>query len=456
MIDHLKNLFRRPKETPSHEMLSGLSAFINRSDGPTITKPELMSNPCDLQYPYEYGHIVGYQGVDAGAYAEYLTCSALEDHLQKKLETVKRLRAAFDEKRAHIVSLHENIGVCANEVGRLDEAKKAFEKRRSDLLKPIQQMINGAVADLNKNPQRASLLYFVVFFVPGVYFLLTEYHLSLEIVADALEFTGQAAQIFAIGICLLAVLLKPAYDRLVEEPYWTDQKKNIFQWVILATSGLTLATLYVLGLFRSEAYASNLQQEAIMMSDILNPGEKQALLVQAQDTLLNGWFVNTSFIMSGILFALAGAICFGISLRHLKDWYQFRFKPGLWRMSVKLREMLTNRTIKAMEEALTEKKSELAKLEANLKQQPSPETLDQGLVELNKERETLLETLKEAEAQKAVYHFKAGYGIGRQQAKKQEAKAALALTDAPWQLDRPAVALRKYIFDSKMGNTPQA
>ena len=60
----------------------------------------------------------------------------------------------------------------------------------------------------------------IIYLAAGITFIFGDLIISHEIVAYALNIRDNyEAWAFAIGLAMLSVLLKPAYDRLVEQPF---------------------------------------------------------------------------------------------------------------------------------------------------------------------------------------------------------------------------------------------
>lgn len=192
----------------------------------------------------------------------------------------------------------------------------------------------------------------ILYFVAGATFIAGDLIISHEIVAYALNIRNTfEAWAFAVGLASVSVLLKPAYERLIEQPYLNNYnektKKNYgyFQIILLVIS---ISTLTILGWFRYEAYKTDKLKESInreikslqlentpLVADagaVANPVITQKIeeKLKAYD-LLNQKLVDSpwallSFVLSGVLFALAGAICLGIAFPILhvywKRWLQ--------------------------------------------------------------------------------------------------------------------------------------
>src|SRR5207237_688586 len=106
-----------------------------------------------------------------------------------------------------------------------------------------------------------SVSHALIYLGAGAIFILGDVVMSQKIVADALSLTGtpflglvDESWVFALGLAMISIVLKPAYDRLVERHYWEGK-----EWKFVVTIGvlalLSIVTLWVLGAFRFEANA---------------------------------------------------------------------------------------------------------------------------------------------------------------------------------------------------------
>jgi hypothetical protein len=193
----------------------------------------------------------------------------------------------------------------------------------------------------------------IIYLAAGITFIFGDLIISHEIVAYALNIRNTfEAWAFAFGLAGVSILLKPAYERLIEQPYLTQvntsSKKahGYFQLVLVIIS---IGTLSILGWFRYEAYKTDKLKEAINReikslqleaTPLISGGqtvENPILTQKIEQKLreydaLNQQLVNSpwallSFVLSGVLFAIAGAICLGIAFPVLqvywKRWLQY-------------------------------------------------------------------------------------------------------------------------------------
>ncbi len=247
-----------------------------------------------------------------------------------KLEVFKQqqvLKSQFEEQSYLIAQMENTI-----------ESKK----------QKIDKILNEKKENSTFYPFLAGILYLAA----GITFILGDLIISHEIVAYALNIRNTyEAWAFACGLAGVSILLKPAYERLVEQPYLKEygpKTKKIYGYFQIALVVISIGTLSILGWFRYEAYKTDklkeginrqiksLQLESTPLVQTGQTFENPALTMKIEQKLkeydlLNQKLVNSpwallSFVLSGVLFAIAGAICLGISFPILhvywKRWFQ--------------------------------------------------------------------------------------------------------------------------------------
>ncbi|MBO0933169.1 hypothetical protein [Fibrella aquatilis] len=282
-----------------------------------------------------------------------------------------------------------------------------------------------------------SLLSGLFFFVAGLSFLLGDLVISHEIVAYALNIRDNLeAWAFAAGLAMVTVLLKPTYDRLIERPYQTDPVRYGGRYsrfkILLAV--FALITLMVLGWFRYEAYRTDqlkaainrsirqLQQNTLPTDDPAATVVDPAVLAKIEQQLAQSGELNValvgspwamlSFVLSGLLFALAGAVCLGIGLPVLAvfwtRWLQIDRRRGVLRR----RERALLRVLTPLEEAHNERNTHHQALTEQLGQLPNLTELRQHRQELVLFIETLGNELRLAITDRRIAQYTDGYAKG--------------------------------------------
>ena len=384
---------------------------------------------------FHHGYTSGVEGVNRETYEGYLSSQINTDWLTERIqekrtelstiehqlsESTEANRTAFADLQTHTLQVER----LTKQLGQLESNRQQIESDRAGL----RERRTKAAPDY-------SLLAGLLFLVAGISFLAGDLIISHEIVAYALNIRNtNEAWAFAVGLAMVSILLKPAYDRLIEQPYQENpvqygRRYGRFKMALAIFSVLTLA---VLGWFRYEAYRTDQLKAAInksvrqlqlntdptagtsdLSASTLNKIEKQ--LSESSElnlALVNSPWALLSFVLSGILFALAGAVCLGIALPVLSAfwfrWLQADIKLG------KLR-----RRLKRVDK-------EIAPLEAALAEQRIPQNILQhtldllpDLNELKAQRQSILSDLHElqselklAQTDSRISNFNDGYGQG--------------------------------------------
>ncbi len=160
----------------------------------------------------------------------------------------------------------------------------------------------------------------ILFFLFAVLFIAADYAICLSIVADTLKIGLEdgkktfSSHLFALAMSGLAIVLKPAYDRLIEKPYHNDGKKKRFALTIVALAALVLGMLLTLGIFREDVISSGLMDAVTNDAGIADPTQIGQPVADAPKGLEHDWAKKIGIVSSTLLFSIAGAVCLGISL----------------------------------------------------------------------------------------------------------------------------------------------
>ncbi|HEU0078831.1 MAG TPA: hypothetical protein VFQ76_14350, partial [Longimicrobiaceae bacterium] len=267
--------------------------------------------------------------------------------------------------------------------------------------------LNAAEEETKATTHRGSIVYFLLYTIAGITFLLGDLVMSKAIVADSLNLRGPTpfgideSWLFALGLAMISVLLKPAYDRLVEDRYVAGEATRRFTWTILIVSAGAILTVGVLGWFRATSFQMNVLAKA-------QPAQANSLWTQLATNPLG----TASFVLSGLLFAVAGAVCLGIGLRHGRDWRHIRSR--LTREQKDLRDRCSDldASAHALDTARHEAAKHLLETEAAARSAPAVATLETELDRARHERRDLLERHREARRRKLDHLYQDGYQLG--------------------------------------------
>jgi hypothetical protein len=384
---------------------------------------------------YQHGYSSGVDGVDRDNYEGYLSSQISTDWLNERI-TEKRTELATTERQfAEATDAHRTAYAdLQTHALQVDRLTKQVGQREAD-----RQAVLGARDALQERRTKAapdySLLAGLLFLVAGISFLAGDLIISHEIVAYALNIrNSDEAWAFAVGLAMVSILLKPAYDRLIEQPYQENptQNRGRYERFKIALAVFAVLTLAVLGWFRYEAYRTDQLKAAINKSvrqlqlstdplattttlppSVLNQIEKQL----AESSELNLALVNSpwallSFVLSGILFALAGAVCLGIALPVLSAfwfrWLQADIRLGKYRR--RLRRM--DKEMVPLDSQLAEQRTQQNVLQHNLDLLPNLTELKTRIQTQTVDLNHLLAELKLAQTDSRIGNFNDGYGQG--------------------------------------------
>lgn len=397
-----------------------------------------MDEQLPSQHPdYQHGYTSGIENLDRQAYEAYLSSKVnhewVVDRLTEKrrelstLETTRQgtvagRKAAFDRLQGHLGGLQETTK-------RVEETQKqvADTEQETEILKEKR----------NNSTTLYSLLAGFIFLVAGLSFIFGDLIISHEIVAYALNIrNSNEAWAFAVGLAMVSILLKPAYDRLIEGPYQTDDSPRIkkrYGRFKVALAIFAVGTLLVLGWFRYEAYRTDKLKEAInksiknlqlnavdpMTGAPINSPELTNKIEQGlrDSDNLNMMLVNSpwallSFVLSGVLFAIAGAVSLGMALPILQSfWYRWlQIDPRLWRLKRRRRKLM--KLLIADEKVLAQQTVQKNIMENDLSGlQPLDELRDKERA-LRKEIEDLEEERKLALTDSRIHAYNDGHARG--------------------------------------------
>jgi len=387
---------------------------------------------------YQHGYTSGIEGLDRQPYEGYLSSNVnydwiIENINQKKeqlssvkskhQETLQRQKVSYDKLQQEIMGLSNNekqIQFLESSVAAIDSESDNLKEKRSDKA-PSYSLVAG-----------------LIFLAAGISFIAGDLIISHEIVAYALNIRNpNEAWAFAIGLAMLSILLKPAYDRLIEEPYHkedTHKAKSRYATFKMILSIFTIVTLIILGWFRYEAYRTDKLKEAINKSvkylqlnavdpltgapvnspELANKIE-QALrnTDQLNLDLVNSPWALMSFVLSGVLFAIAGAVSLGMAFPVLQGfWYRWlQIDPKLWRLRRRRKRLL--KQIEPAQKTLSSHLAQKNILENELSVLPSREDLKQEEKEIILAINNLEEERKRTLTDTRIHSFGDGYAHGQ-------------------------------------------
>ena len=390
------------------------------------------------QHPdYQHGYTSGIENTSREAYEGYLSSQVSHEWVTERLSEKKNELSSLDVSRQAILSQRKGAFDSLQEhlLG-LNQTSKRAQEIQSRVAETEQETESLKVKRTNA-ATHYSLLAGFIFLAAGLSFLFGDLIISHEIVAYALNIrNSNEAWAFAVGLAMVSILLKPAYDRLIEGPYQTDDSPRIKKRygrfkVILAV--FAIGTLLVLGWFRYEAYRTDKLKEAINKSiknlqlnavDPLtgapvNSPELTNKIEQAlRDSdnvsmmLVNSPWALLSFVLSGVLFAIAGAVSLGLALPVLQSfWYRWlQIDPRLWRLRRRRKKLVKELT--ELEKVLAQQMVQKNIMENDLSVLPVLDELKEQEKALRKEIDDLEEERKLALTDSRIHAYNDGHARG--------------------------------------------
>ncbi|MFN3587863.1 MAG: hypothetical protein ACK4UP_00675 [Spirosomataceae bacterium] len=364
---------------------------------------------------FQYGMHNGIERIDKDNYEVYISSAEATEIIEKKIARKHSQLEELDSKISQYTTQLQGYFSEKTNASAKEEVQKAIQKQLTD---ELENLTTKQLKIEDKKQQlysQHSLFAALLYVIGGFIFLAGDLIISHEIVAYALNIKGTfEAWSFAVGLAMISVLLKPAYEQLIERPYL--HKKQTSSRVLYAVfHGLlvifAVTTLTILGWFRYEAYKTdqlrlNITKEIRRIQrdiDVLEPtdillkskleAQVESLINQANDltiSLVNNDWALLSFVLSGVLFALAGAVCLGIGLSSL-HYYWFK-----WLQANRETRKLERLQI-PVREKIIEVENEITSLQAMQKQLAFVMETSPNEEELKKNREEVLEEINELE-----------------------------------------------------------
>lgn len=380
----------------------------------------------------------GLEDLDKSNYEDYVssevTLNWLTDSKQQLDEQILALKEQIADTTRQKLEILEATREVKHRYSSHAHEVSAIEKEISTLEKKIEDTRE----EKTKNPLYYPLLAGLIYFAAGLVFLSGDLIISHEIVAYALNIkNNMEAWAFASGLAGVTLLLKPAYERLVEEPYLknpTERSKKLHGYFQTTLVVISVVTLSVLGWFRYEAYKAD-KLKAGINSEIKSLQLAATPLIQGTETItdpaltqkieakmkevdaLNKQLVTSnwallSFVLSGVLFAIAGAICFGIAFPILSSYWKrwFWHNPAINRAGRRIRKLRTR--LAEASKPLFESTSHLEFHDKKMEILPDVAELKQELRRLEENAGILAEKIKLALESSRVSLYNSGYDSG--------------------------------------------
>jgi len=352
-------------------------------------------------------------GLPVGPYQTLVAQSVARSRIGQELDELNDRLDTLNESIDEVRSLRADASATEAEIEQMTERRAAAR----DTLEDATTNREAVEEEQHAKSARGSLLYAGLYTVAGLFFVAGDVIMSREIVADALKLRGDVEPwIFAIGLGMLAVLLKPAYDRLVEKPWWNGRERAFTVVISLCAAGV-VGTLWVLGAFRSTAFVTStrmqrLTSELMETSDPARIQEIQQQVGTLQEGLMESPLGYWAFVLSGVLFAIAGAVCLGIGIRHLRDAYHLRYRLHRARRRIGARVETARAALDDLGERIPGARVRLQRLRQQLEDRPSLDALTDRRADLRAARRELRDRRADLESLRRQAEYRRGHARG--------------------------------------------
>jgi hypothetical protein len=387
---------------------------------------------------FEKGFENGIDNVERANYEGYLSSEVSLDWLIGNKEIITKdldeTKASLESSRTEKLEILKEKQEILTEYEEQNHLTAQLENEISEKKQRIEEIKELKKQNQSPYPMLAGIIYLAA----GITFIFGDLIISHEIVAYALNIRNTfEAWAFAFGLAGVSILLKPAYERIIEQPYLTQlstsSKKahGYFQLILVIIS---IGTLSILGWFRYEAYKTDKLKEAINReikslqmeaTPLISGGqtvENPVLTQKIEQKLreydaLNQKLVNSpwalwSFVLSGVLFAIAGAICLGIAFPVLQVYWKrwFQYNPVINSANRQIRKK--TKALNEIKKPWFKGKSLLDLADQKLELLPNLEELTQKKTKLEGELLAINEKIKLAIESARVSTYNEGYESG--------------------------------------------
>jgi len=283
--------------------------------------------PVELQKHFPHGVLDAQIGVDKSAFQEQSEGGTEYESVNGKVNELEKKQSTASVLKDELIDLFGR-----RELTSLWDKQIAENTAKIEELKVIVASLKLKIRDIILEN---SLLALVLMLVAALAFISADFIISYTVVSTQLLLNGQifggteilgfnpSSLIFALALAAIPFLLKPAYDRLVEQPYKLNKNKNYFNVLIILVALTALGLLINTGFVRLKDFEDlkkDEQTNAIVIGGGLALGSPPVPPVPPVPSSPEKpeYFIAFVVVVSGVLFALGGAILLGMGLPELR------------------------------------------------------------------------------------------------------------------------------------------
>lgn len=394
---------------------------MNTEENQQLTPVQEINNGLDL---YEHGLTNGILKVQREHFESFIRETQLHKQTSAELESAQK---SIEEKQNILQETQSEKRILRSRVVEnkelLQVEQKQYERTNAET-KSINALIFQDTDEKNKLNPPYSWIPAILYLLAGIVFISSDISITHDIVSWGLDMGGLEAWIFAVGLAALAFLIKPAVDRIVEKPYRTGQGIRTNHGVLIGLCVVAMITLGILGYFRGEAdklknLKRNLTNEKTKIlekqsrepnaAERLRLGQEAAKIenqiADYQNKLTDNWARVTSFILSSILFAFAGAVCLGIAFPAIDILHrkQMILPKRIKKRQAQLQQQHDKLTLH--EQQIAKYQTEIQQAEVALQLLPETKNILEEIQELEAAQEQALGDIHnhQIEAQRGLY-----------------------------------------------------
>lgn len=280
--------------------------------------------PVELQKHFPHGVLDAQIGLDKSAFQEQSEEGTEYESVNGKVNELEKKQSTASVLKNELIDLFGR-----RELTSLWDKQIAENTAKIEELKVIVASLKIKIKDIILEN---SLLALVLMLVAAIAFISADFIISLTVVSTQLLLDGEifgdfktfgfnpSPFIFALALAAIPFLLKPAYDRLFEQPYKLNKNKNYFNVLIILVALAALGLLVNTGFVRLKDF-EDLEKIAQTSASVTGGGMPIGTKPEPQvpsNPKKPEFFIPFVVVVSGVLFAFGGAILFGMGLPELR------------------------------------------------------------------------------------------------------------------------------------------
>lgn len=279
--------------------------------------------PVELQKHFPHGVLDAQIGLDKSAFQEQSEGGTEYESVNGKVNELEKKQSTAAVLKDELIDLFGR-----RELTSLWDKQIAEYSAKIEELKVIVASLKLKIKDIILEN---SLLALILMLVAALAFISADFVISYTVVSTQLLLNGGDVNdyfygwnpnslIFALALAAIPFLLKPAYDRLVEQPYKLNKNKNYFNVLIILVALAALGLLINTGFVRLKDFEDlekTYQTSASVTGGGMPIGTTPEPPVPSSPEKPE-FFIPFVVVVSGVLFAFGGAILLGMGLPELR------------------------------------------------------------------------------------------------------------------------------------------